>query len=80
MDRPKLTHEARCLIIVAGTVLEGCIEDRAEELAASRSAAEITPEDVENAAKQFFDEGLSDLPALVEQAIDRYKRRSTKAA
>ena len=80
MDRLKLTHEARCLIIVAGGVLERGIEKRARRIAEGRAASEIAPEDIEKAAKQFFEEGLSDLPRLIEQAIDNYKHQSTKAA
>ena len=80
MDRPKLTHEARCLIIVAGRVLEGGIEKRARRIAESRAASEIAPEDIEKASAEFFSKELSDLPHLIEQAIDNYKHRSSKAA
>lgn len=80
MDRPKLTHESRCLVILAGHVLERCIETRAREIAGSRSVGEISPEDVERATAEFLREGLSELPCLIEQAIDRYHRQSIKAA
>lgn len=80
MDRPKLTHESRCLVILAGHVLERCIETRAREIASDRSAVEISPEDVEKASAEFLRDGLSDLPHLIEQALDRYHRESTKAA
>ena len=79
MDRPKLTYEARCLVILAGSVLERCIENRAREIAGGRAAAEIAPEDVK-AAAGFLREDVSDLPRLIEQAMDNYKHRSTKAA
>ena len=80
MDRPMLTHEARCLVILAGGVLERCIENRARKIADSRAAAEIAREDVEKATTEFLTEELSALPNLVEQAIDNYKCRSSKAA
>jgi len=80
MDRPRLTRESRCFVILTGGVLEQCIENRAEEIAAGRSATEIAPEDVVRAANEFFEERLSDLPYLVEQAIDRYRQQSSKAA
>lgn len=80
MDRPMLTHEARCLVILAGGVLERCIENRAREIAASRSADEIAPEDIDKATTEFLREELSDLPHLIEEAIDKYKHRSSKAA
>ena len=80
MDRPKPTHEARCYVILAGGVLERCIESRAQKIAASRSAAEIVPEDVEKATTEFLEEELSSLPQLIEQAIARYKHRPSKAA
>ena len=80
MDRPMLTHEARCVVILAGGVLERCIEDRAREIAVTRGAAEIAREDVEKAAAELLGEGLPDLPRLIERAINSYKQRSRKAA
>lgn len=80
MDRPRLTHEARCFVILAGGVLERCIESRARKIAGDRAAAEIVREDVEKATTHFLREELSDLPDLIEQAIDNYKHRSSKAA
>jgi len=80
MDRPTLTHEARCLVIVAGGVLERCIEDRAREIADRRAAAEIVPEDIKKATTEFLRDELSDLPHLIEQALDNYEHRSSKAA
>lgn len=80
MDRLKLTHESRCLVILAGGVLERCIEDRARGIANSRSAAEIAPQDVEKATTEFLGEELSDLPRLIEEAISSYEHRSSEAA
>ena len=80
MDRPKLTYEARYLVILAGSILERCIENRAREIADGRAAAEIAPEDVEAAAAEFFREDLSDLPQLIQQAMDKCKHRSSEAA
>lgn len=80
MGRPTLTHESRCLVILAGGVLERCIEDRARTIAANRSADEIVPEDVEKASAEFFAEQLCDLPRLVQRAMSEYRRRSSKAA
>jgi len=80
MGQPTLTHESRCLLLVAGGALEQCIENRARAIAAGRSADEITPEDVETASAAFFREGLSGLPRLVQQAMERYRHCSTKAA
>lgn len=80
MDRPTLTHESRCLVILAGGVLERCIEDRARTIAASRSADEIVPEDVKKATAEFLAEQLSDLPNLVERAMSKFQCRSSKAA
>ena len=80
MDRPVLTREARCLVILAGGVLERRIENRARTIADSRAAVEIAPEDVEKATTEFLKEKLPDLPHLIEEAIENYKRRSSKAA
>ena len=80
MDPPVFTHEARCFAILAGGVLERCIEIRARRIAASRSAREIVREDVEKATAEFLEEELSSLPHLIEQAIEEYKDQSTKAA
>ena len=76
MGKPTLTHEARCLLILAGGVLERCIEDRARTIAASRSADEISPEDVEKATADFLREELSDLPGFVQQAMNKHRYRS----
>jgi len=80
MDQPMFTHEARCLVIVAGGVLERCIEKCARKIADSRAAAEIVGEDIEKAATELLREELSDLPDLIEQAIDNYKQQARKAA
>ena len=80
MDRPVLTREARCLVILAGGVLERRIEKHAREIARSRAAVEIAPEDVEKATAEFLGAKLSDLPRLINEAIDSYKRRLNKAA
>ncbi len=80
MDRLKLTHEARCLVIVAGAALERRIENRAREIADGRAAAEIAREDVMKATAEFLAEELSNLPNLVERAIDDYQRQLSKAA
>jgi len=80
MGRPTLTHESRCLVILAGGVLERCIEDRARTIAANRSADEIVPEDVEKATAEFLAEQLSDLPHFVQRAMSEYRCRSSKAA
>lgn len=80
MGRPTLTHESRCLVILAGGVLERCIEDRARTIAANRSADEIVPEDVERAAAEFLREELSDLPRFVQEAMNKSRYRSSKAA
>jgi hypothetical protein len=80
MDQPTLTHESRCLSILAGGALRQCIENRARTIAANRSANEITPDDMEKATAEFFREGLSGLPHLVAQAMNRYPYRSSRAA
>ncbi len=80
MGQPTLMHESRCLLIVAGGALERCIENRARTIAAGRLADEITPEDVEIAMAGFLREELSDLPRLVQQAMERYRHHSIKAA
>jgi len=80
MDRSKLTHESRCLIILIGGVLERCIENRAKSIAASRSAEEIAPEDIDKATSEFISTDLSELPHLIEEAVDNYRHRSSKAA
>ncbi|MCX7429035.1 MAG: hypothetical protein NTW96_25840 [Planctomycetia bacterium] len=80
MQRPTLTRESRCLVIAAGWCLERRIEDRARAIAASRSADDISPEDIERATAEFFREELSDLPRLVRQAMNDYRHASTKAA
>lgn len=80
MDRPVLTHEARCLVILAGGVLEQCIEQRAREIAGSRSDTEITPEDVQTATAEFLAQGLSELPHQIDRAINEHWHGLTKAA
>jgi hypothetical protein len=65
---------------VAGGVLERCIENRARTIAASRSADEIAPEDIEKATAEFLAEELSDLPHFIQQAMNEYRYRSSKAA
>ena len=80
MDKPPVTHEARCLIILAGGVLERWIESRARGIAENRAAIEIAPEDVRKAAVEFLKEELSTLPRLIEHAIDDYEHASNKAA
>jgi hypothetical protein len=80
MDKPALTHEARCLLIVARGVLERCIRSRAQMIATSRLADEISPEDVEQATAEFLREELSGLPDLVQQALSEFQNCSNKAA
>jgi hypothetical protein len=80
MDQPVFTHEARCFAILAGGVLERCIERRARRIAAGRSAREIVAEDVRRATREFLEEELSNLPHLIERAIEDYKRQSNKVA
>lgn len=80
MDRLKLTHEARCLLIVAGGALERRIENRALEISEGREAAEVALEDVKKAITEFLAEELSNLPHLIERAIDNYQRQLSKAA
>jgi len=80
MDGPEFTHESRYLVILAGAVLERQIQDHAREIAVRRSADEIAPEDVEMAVEAFLDQEFLGLPKLIEQAINKYKRRTAKAA
>jgi len=80
MEKIKLTHESRCLVILIGGVLEGCIEKRSRSIADSRSADKILPEDIDKALSEFLKEELSNLPHLIEQAIVNYRRQTTKAA
>jgi hypothetical protein len=65
---------------VAGWALQRSIENRARAIAASRSANEIVPEDIEKATAEFFREELSDLPRLVERAMKQYRCRPSEAA
>ena len=80
MDQQSLTHQARCLVILAGGVLERSVEDRARQLAASRSSVEITPEDVRKAITEYLTQELSNLPNLIEAAIEKHWEGLTKAA
>ena len=80
MDQPKLTHEARCLIIVAGGVLERRLERLARGIADGRGAAQVVGEDVEAALKVLLREQIPELPPLIEKAVEGFKRRSIKAA
>ncbi len=80
MGQPMLTHESRCLVILTGGVLERCIENRAQAIAADRSTDEITTEIIEEATAEFFREEISNLPHLVHQATNEYRYRSNKAA
>ena len=80
MGKLALTHEARCLLILAGGVLERCIEGRARTIATCRSAEQISPEDIEKASAEFLREELSDLPHLVHRAMSQHRNRSSKAA
>lgn len=80
MKGPRLTRESRCLLVVARGVLERCIEERAQAIAAGRSADEIAPEDVELAAAEFLAEDLSVLPRLVQKAVTEFRCRRSRAA
>ena len=80
MTNPKLTFDARCLIIRAARVLEQCIEDRGREIAVSRASAEISPQDIRRATAEFFQENLEGLPHLVEEALNEYGNQLSKAA
>jgi hypothetical protein len=80
MGQPTLTHASRCLVILAGGVLERCIETRARTIAAGRSARDITPEHIEEATAEFFREELSNLPCFVQRAMNEYPCHSCKAA
>jgi hypothetical protein len=80
MSKPALSHEARCLLILAGGALERCIEDRARTIAASRSAEQISAEDIEKATAEFLREELSVLPHLVQSAQSKHRNCSSKAA
>ena len=80
MGQPTLTHESRCLVILVGGVLERCIENRARTIAADRTADEVTQGDVEKATADFLEEDLSDLRRLVQQAMDKHRYCSNKAA
>ncbi len=80
MDRLELTREAQCLVVVAGAALERHIENCAREIADARTAAEVAREDVEKATAEFLAEELSDLPHMIERAIDNYQRQLSKAA
>jgi hypothetical protein len=80
MGQPILTHESRCLVILAGRVLERCIEDRARTIVGSRSSDVITPEDIKKATTEFLREDLSNLPDLLQHAMDKSAFRSSKAA
>lgn len=79
MDRLSLNHKARCLVIVAGEVIEGRIENRAREIALRRNATEIIPADVHRATTEFLRDELSTLPHLIEKTMEDYEHR-TKAA
>ena len=80
MRKPALSHEARCLLILAGGVLERRIENRAQTIADNRSADQISPEDIEMATVEFLRGDLSDLPNLVRKAISNHRNCSAKAA
>ena len=80
MDQPKLTHEARCLIIVEGGVLEGRLRNLAQRIAEARGAGQIESDDVEAALKVLLREQIPELPPLIEKAVEGFKRRSIKAA
>jgi hypothetical protein len=75
-----LTHEAKCLVVLAGGVLERFIEKRARRIADSRHSEQTTSIDVENAIDGLTAEELADLPHLIERALDTYKRQSSRAA
>ena len=80
MVGPNLTHDARCLVILAGGVLERRIEDHARRIAEKRGSAQIEPDDVSAAATQVLREDLSQLPQVIEQELTAYTARKRNAA
>jgi hypothetical protein len=80
MYKPALTHESRCLLIVAGDAIERCIENRARAIATSRSDEQILPDDIEKATEEFLREELSDLPQLIQRAMSKFQLTPSKAA
>lgn len=80
MEPPHPTHDARCLLILAGGVLEWRIEDQARRIAEKRGAAQIEPDDVRAATTHVLREDLSQIPHLIEQELDGYTARKRSAA
>jgi len=80
MERPQPSHDARCLVILAGAVLEQLIEDYARRIAEDRGSAQIEPGDVRAAATQVLREEISRLPTVIEQELDDYAVRKKRAA
>lgn len=68
-NQPKITHDARCLVIRVGRALEQCIESRARELAIGHSELDIKAGHVLTATQEFLDEKLPRLSQLIEETI-----------
>lgn len=74
------THEARCLVVLAGQVLERHIEERARGIAESRGASQVESEDVRAGATEVLRENLSQLPAIIEHELEGFEARNRSAA
>ena len=80
MSRMNITHDARCLIVIARSVVERKIEECAEQIARRRNAASIEPDDIQAAMVEVLHEHWEELPDIIESDVKSYQVRNRIAA
>ena len=82
MVKLRTSHEARCLVVLAGQVLERQIEQIATRIAAAaaRGADLIEPDDVRAGTAEVLRDFWSSLPSIIEQELDGFEARNRSAA
>ena len=81
MVKIRTSHEARCLVVLAGQVLERQIEQIATRIAAAARGADlIEPDDVRAGTAEVLRDFWSSLPSIIEQELDGFEARNRSAA
>ncbi len=80
MVKLRTSHEARCLVVLAGQVLERQIEQLATRIAVARGAELIEPDDVRAGTAEVLRDFWSSLPSIIEQELDGFEARNRSAA
>lgn len=78
----RTSHEARCLVVLAGQVVERQIEQRATRIAAAaaRGSELIGPDDIRAGTAEVLRDIWSSLPSIIEQELDGFEARNRSAA